>query len=172
MTKRINSKAKGSKTERSATHVLEAWTGFPFTRVPQSGGLRWQGGQNITGDIIPEDMYELEDFPFSIEIKARKEIDFKDLVLPFDSEILKFWAQSVADAKRVKKIPMVLMRKDRMPKGAFFIIIPYHVFFRIKKILNLHNYIIYRRKIVIGYSPEFFKADYDLILDKVWDIKK
>jgi Holliday junction resolvase len=74
---RINSKAKGSKNERYAAKALEEWVGFPFTRVPQSGGLRWQGGQNITGDIIPEDMYKLQDFPFSVEVKARKELDFE-----------------------------------------------------------------------------------------------
>jgi len=157
MSDRINSKAKGSKNERSATKTLERWTDFPFTRVPQSGGLRWQGGQNITGDIIPEDMYQLEDFPFSIEVKARKEIDFEDLLLPHKSEIMKFWEQSVADAKRVDKTPMVLMRRNGMPKESFYVIIPYSVFSLLSNLLNLHNYINYGNQVVISYSEEFLK---------------
>ncbi len=166
---KINSKNKGNRAERSATVALEAWTSFPFTRVPQSGGLRWQGGQNITGDIIPEDMYQLEDFPFSIEVKSRKVIDFQDLILPYNSDIIEFWEQSVSDAKRVNKIPMVLMRRDGMPKHAFFLIIPKLIFNRIKKLLNLHNYIIYRKQLVICYSIDFFKIDYDDILDILWE---
>jgi hypothetical protein len=168
MVNRINSKAKGSKNERAATNLMERWTDFPFTRVPQSGGLRWQGGQNITGDIIPEDMYQLEDFPFSIEVKARKLIDFEDLLLPHKSEIMKFWGQSVADAKRVDKIPMVLMRRNGMPKETFYVIIPYNTFTLISKVLNLHNYLIYGGDIVISYSNEFFETDYDLVLDELW----
>jgi len=171
MTTRINSKNKGNKGERTAARLLERWVDFPFTRVPQSGGLRWQSGRNITGDIIPEDMYQLEDFPFSIEVKTRKSIDFEDLLLPHLSEIMKFWEQSVADAKRVDKIPMVLMRRNGMPKETFYVIIPYPIFTVISKLLNLHNYIIYGDKIVISYSNEFFKTDYDLVLDELWELQ-
>ncbi len=166
---RINSRTKGSKNERAATKLMERWTDFPFTRVPQSGGLRWQGGQNITGDIIPENMYELEDFPFSIEVKARKLIDFEDMLLPHKSEIMKFWGQSVTDAKRVEKIPMVLMRRNGMPKETFYVIIPLPIFSLLSHLLNLHNYLIYGNEIVIIYSNEFFEIDYDTVLDVLWE---
>jgi len=165
MSDRINSKNKGSRNERYATQALEEWTSMPFTRVPQSGGLRWQGGQNITGDIIPEDMYELEAFPFSVEVKVRKELAFEDLLLPNNSDILKFWAQSTADAARVNKIPMVMMRRDRMPKNSFYILFPLSTYIRIRKYLYLHKYLRYAKEFIICYSDEFFKADYDKVAD-------
>jgi len=102
-------------------------------------------------------MYQLEDFPFSIEVKARKEIDFEDLLLPHKSEIMKFWEQSVADAKRVDKTPMVLMRRNGMPKESFYVIIPYSVFSLLSNLLNLHNYINYGNQVVISYSEDFLK---------------
>ena len=165
MKDRINSKAKGSKNERSATKAMENWTDFPFTRVPQSGGLRWQGGQNITGDIIPEDMYQLEEFPFSIEVKARKALNFEDLLLPNNSDILKFWAQAKDDAKRVKKIPLLMMRRDRMPREEFYIGIPNKVFIKLQRVLKPTKFLRYNKEIVFMYSREFFKTSYDDVLD-------
>jgi len=167
MSPRINSKAKGSKNEREAAKALERWCDMPFTRVPQSGGLRWQGGQNITGDIIPEDMYELRDFPFSIEVKSRKELDFENLLLPNNSDILKFWDQATSDAKRVDKIPLLMMRRDRMPKQAFYIAMPYKTYVRLSSLINPTKHLRFNKLLVILFSDDLFDTPFDDILDRL-----
>lgn len=117
----INSRNKGNKGERVAAKVLADWTGKTFTRVPSSGGLGWHTS-NSTGDIIcsTEGHY----FPFSIEVKLRDQLNFDHLLYLDKPEILKFWDQSLRDAERVNKCPIVMMRYDRLPKDFFFILLP------------------------------------------------
>lgn len=127
---RINSRNKGATTERKACKVLKAWARKEFSRVPASGGLGWHNSQS-TGDImcIKEGHY----FPFSVEVKARDSINFEHLLYLKKAEILDFWAQSVKDAKRVNKCPMVMMRYNGLPNGFFFVLLPriiYHKFFK------------------------------------------
>lgn len=39
---KVNSKQKGSRFERSICKFFQDWTGYEFSRVPASGGLRWK----------------------------------------------------------------------------------------------------------------------------------
>lgn len=122
---KVNSRNKGSKGERVAAKVLADWTGKTFSRVPSSGGLNWHTS-NSTGDIIctTEGHY----FPFSVEVKLRDQLNFDHLLYLEKPEILKFWEQSLRDAKRVNKCPLVMMRYDRLPKNFFFILVPSNIY--------------------------------------------
>lgn len=169
---RINSRAKGAKHERDAARTLEEWTDIKFVKTPASGGLRWASGFHVIGDIVPEDMYQLADFPFSVEVKARRELDFEDLLLPNKSELLKFWKQASDDAKRAKKFPLLLARRDRMPKGSFYVFIPLRVFRKALKYYRPNKYIKYGNQFIIVYSEDFFSnLDYDDLLDAILDLK-
>lgn len=55
MADRINSKKKGNRLELAVTQFMKEWTGYEFSRVPQSGGLRWQNRTSIAGDVICTD---------------------------------------------------------------------------------------------------------------------
>jgi hypothetical protein len=132
----VNSKRKGSKNERNLAKVVQDWTGFEMVRVPASGGLRWQSGLMITGDIIPADPLELARFPFSIEAKVRKEILFRPLLSAKSHDLNKFWEQALSDAQRVNKVPLLLLRVDGMPRDLYYSIIPYKVFVKLKSILH------------------------------------
>jgi len=43
------------------------------------------------------------------------------------------------------------------------------VFSLLSNLLNLHNYINYGNQVVISYSEEFFKTDYDDVLDIMYE---
>ena len=120
---KINSKKKGSRYERDVCKLLQTWTGFEFARVPSSGGLRWKNTDNTTGDITCSDGNSRK-FPFSVECKFYKEINFEHLLLDVKSDIIKFWEQSLSDSERSGKIPLVFMKYNGMRKDDHFIIIP------------------------------------------------
>lgn len=93
----INGKAKGNSNEREVAKILTKWSGYEFNRVPQSGGLRWEADNNVTGDIVPP--FDLG-FPISIECK-KVETDWElDKLLIGTSEIWKWWKQACRDASR------------------------------------------------------------------------
>lgn len=119
----INSRKKGNKNERTAAAMVSTWTGRKFARTPSSGGLQWKASF-VKGDIIcSEDSHYC---PLCFEIKAHKEIDFSHLLNPKikNVKILEFWAQCTRDAEKCKKLPILMMRYDNMPKDFFFIGIP------------------------------------------------
>lgn len=117
----MSSRSKGNRNERRACELLHKWTRRKFARTPSSGGLSWKT-QNTKGDVvcIKEGHY----FPFCVEVKAHREINFSHLLYDVDAKIMEFWDQCVGDAKRAKKIPMLLMRYDRLPSDLFFLGIP------------------------------------------------
>ena len=124
MADRINSKAKGSKNERDICKWWEEWTGYDFSRVPSSGGLRWQRTLDTTGDILCSDKKHCLKFPFSIECKSYKEIKFEHVLLGNKScDVLKFWEQASEDAKRGEKQPILMMRYNSMPKNEYFFVV-------------------------------------------------
>ena len=121
---RINSKAKGSKNERDVCKWWESWTGYEFSRVPSSGGLRWGRTTDTTGDIICSDQKHFLRFPFSIECKNYKDINFEHLLLGNKRvKILEFWSQALEDAERGHKIPILMMRYNGMKKGEYFFVV-------------------------------------------------
>jgi hypothetical protein len=157
---RINSRTKGKRGERKAKDVLEKWTSKEFAGVPASGGLRWKKADNISGDIICTD--SLHRFDFSVEVKNYREINFEHLLMDQESKVADFWAQCKEDATRGKKLPLLMMRYDRMPTGYFFTVISIATYKRLKPILNLKPPSLYCRYhgFVIMHPDCLFTADY------------
>lgn len=129
----VNSKKKGNKAERDVAKWFKEWTGMDFQRVPQSGGLRWQKADNISGDIICADYDHNREFPFSIEVKSYNSINFEHLIVNNKTnQVLKFWEQAKDDAKRAGKIPLLFMRYNGMKAGAYFVGCPLSILRKIR----------------------------------------
>lgn len=118
----INSKLKGNRNELKVAKLLTAWIGKKFNRTPGSGGLRWIEDQRIAGDVVAPAGF---DFPFCIEVKAYKDVEFKTM-LRDNSKIYTFFSQAEKDALRVTKTPLLFVRRNGMPANEFI------VFFRDK----------------------------------------
>ena len=120
---RINSKKKGNRFEREICKFFQEWTGYEFSRVPQSGGLRWKDTQSITSDVICTDDFYSRRWPFSIECKSYNDIRFEHLLLEKKScKIHTFWLQALRDAKRAHKKPLLIMKYNGMSKGEAFLV--------------------------------------------------
>lgn len=124
MARRVNSRAKGSRFERVVCKSFESWSGYEFSRTPASGGLRWKKTDNISSDVVCSDPKHSRKFPFSVEVKNYQNIKFEHLLLGNKTcKIHDFWEQATEDANRAKKLPVLIMRYNSMPKGeAFFVI--------------------------------------------------
>lgn len=116
-----NSRQKGNRGERMAAKLFCDWTGKTFSKVPRSGGLQWQKSNTI-GDIVCTE--EGHYFPFVVEVKNHKEINFSQLLVPNlkGVKILDFWAQVERDSKRANKFALLLMRYNGLPKNFFFVV--------------------------------------------------
>ena len=132
---RINSRSKGNKNERELAKLFKDWTGKEFARTPSSGGLQWKSS-NSKGDIVctTEGHY----FPFCIEAKNHKEINFAELLMPDKKgvKILEFWEQCERDAVKAKKIPILFMRYNGMPKNFHFVVLKLRHF---EKLTGTHD---------------------------------
>lgn len=124
-----NSKQKGSKNERELCKWFTDWTGLEFSRVPASGGLRWKKTDNISGDIICSDERGSKRFPFSVETKFYKDINFEHIILGNKKvKVLEFWEQAKEDGIRAKKEPLLFMRYNGMPKKVWFLVMKLSTF--------------------------------------------
>lgn len=122
VTTRTNSKKKGNRFERDVCKFFKEWTGYEFSRTPASGGLRWHKKDDIVSDVICTDEKHSHRFTLAIECKSYKEIKFEQMLLGNDScKINHFWEQASRDAERAKKLPMLIMRYNNMPKGEAFV---------------------------------------------------
>lgn len=163
----INSRRKGSKSERAVSKLFQSWTGYEFARTPSSGGMQWKNRSQVSGDIVCTDAIHASRFGFSVETKFHKEINFEHLIMGTkSSNINSFWNQAKRDADRANKIPMLLMRYNMMPRDMHFLCLPQPFFLKIKEHLILdHEYLIYSGldRIVIMNSLDFFRSDYKTI---------
>lgn len=163
MTK-INSRNKGNRNERKAAELIKKWTGKEFARTPSSGGLQWKS-TNSKGDIVctTEGHY----FPFCIEVKAHKEINFAELLIAQKKgvKVIEFWEQCLGDSIKAKKAPLLLMRYDRLPTDLFFLVITPRIYNLIPQ-QDLKNikikFIVKTNKhhLLIIPSTEFFNIPY------------
>lgn len=161
---KINSRTKGCKAERKAAKLFADWTGKDFARTPSSGGLQWKSS-NSKGDIVSTT--EGHYFPFCIEVKNYKEINFEHLMYSKNPKILEFWKQCCDDAIRANKTPILLMRYNGLPSNFFFVVVSTIFYY---SVLNQNDYELKPRmvfqalkpehSIVITTSPEFFKLPY------------
>lgn len=127
--KRVNGKKKGSRFERVICKWFTNWTGYEFNRVPASGGLRWKNADNITSDVACTDSKHSRRFNFSVECKNYQDLNFEHILLEKKTcKILKFWEQARDDAARAKKLPLLIMHYNGMPKGEAFVLFDYQVY--------------------------------------------
>lgn len=118
----VNSKKKGNRFERYISKFFKDWTGYEFSRTPQSGGLRWKKADNISSDIVCTDPKHSTRFPFSVECKFHHEIKFEHLIMGNKGcKISEFWNQVNSDAKRSHKLPLLIMRYNGMPSNEAFV---------------------------------------------------
>jgi len=160
-----NGKRKGNKAELLAAKWFQAWTGMDFQRVPQSGGLRWQKADNISGDIICADYDHNREFPFSIEVKSYQNINFEHFIIGMKSnKILPFWRQAEADAERAERIPLLFMRYNGMEAKTFFVV-SYLNTFRVINRLADENPRTYFKVFNDDYKLAIFHSDHLMQLD-------
>lgn len=118
-----NSKKKGNRGERMAGKVLQDWTTYPFQRVPQSGGLRWQKAAAVTSDLVCDKEGVI--FPFAVEVKNYDNINFFHTMYLENPDLIKFWEQAKSDAERAGKLPMLMFRFNGIRKDLFFFVFDY-----------------------------------------------
>ena len=139
-----NSRQKGSKNERELCKWFTDWTkGLEFQRVPASGGLRWKKTDDITGDIICSERGSNRKFPFTVEAKFYKDINFEHLILGNKKiKILEFWEQAKEDSIRAqrRKAPMLFMRYNGMPKRVWFVVMEPKTFDEIDHTKGKHTH--------------------------------
>lgn len=156
-----NGKKKGNKAERELCKWFQQWTGFPFTRVPASGGLRWKNTNATAGDIICDDERHSRRFQFSVESKSYKDINFEHLILGNKSiKILDFWKQCNEDAERSGKVPILFMRYNGMSKNTYFVVISYEVYKQLPLLYLLPDH---NKFVVTGPNPMVIMNSNDLL---------
>jgi hypothetical protein len=101
------SKAKGSAYESKIVAILnKEFSTLQFERVPLSGAISY-----LKGDIwTPHDTAA---FPWCIEAKHYKEINWNNLLTAKSTEMYKFWEQTQREADVMGKKPLLIFRWDR-----------------------------------------------------------
>jgi hypothetical protein len=106
---------------------MESWSSYEFARTPQSGGLHWKKA-HTSGDIVCIDDRHGPRFPFSIECKFHENLDLlhliDDTIGKKSNKITLFWDQTVGDANKVNKLPLLFMRRNGMKTGMHFVVMP------------------------------------------------
>ena len=158
---KINSRTKGNKNERDLAKLFEKWSNHKFSRTPSSGGLQWKAS-NTKGDIVCTD--EGYYFPFCIEAKNYKEINFEHLLYSPKPKIMEFWAQAKRDADKANKIPLLFMRYNGMPKDLHFLVMPLNFFKEaIPKEPENEYLVMGKKRLVIMSSHDLFNLRYKSI---------
>jgi hypothetical protein len=114
------SKIKGSDYENKVAKLLTEWWGEgKFSRVPASGGLHWGDDQRVAGDIVPP---ANANFPFVVECKKREEWSMEHVLLDI-GQPREWWSQVVMDARRIKKVPLLIFSRNRAKD---FVMLPHN----------------------------------------------
>ena len=100
------SKVKGSAFEAKIAKILSQEFGREFRRVPLSGAIEY-----LKGDIwVPSDTSW---FPYCIECKHYKEIQWNNFLTSKTTNMYSFWEQTVREAEVMDKKPLLIFRWDR-----------------------------------------------------------
>jgi hypothetical protein len=102
-------KVKGSGYELKIAKLFSPWWGGQFHRVPGSGSLHWGDDNRVAGDIAaPQGL----DFPFVVECKKHEGWTMDHVLLNI-GDPFKWWGQVVTDARRVRKVPLLIFSRNR-----------------------------------------------------------
>lgn len=104
----VDSRAKGQRGEYQVRDLFRKATGLDWERVPGSGGF---GKQHLLkGDIYVPNTNTVH----CVEIKCYAEDAINSNLLNDSiSQLEKWWAQTVREAKELDKEPVLVFKKDR-----------------------------------------------------------
>ena len=154
--KRVNSKAKGGAFERKIANLLNEQFGTKeFNRTPGSGAFatthELPAHITVAGDLITP-----LKFKFCIECKKGYNDQTIHSLLDYNSKIWQFVEQCEKDAKKMKKVPMIIYKQDRRDtlvityKDMFTTLIPSITIFKDNiETLTAKTYSIYKLKDVL-----------------------
>lgn len=116
--------SKGGSGERKIAKQLNKWLGAPkdelwIWRSPGSGAVATiNKKKDITGDLVsfsPEANWIVEKFSIEVKTGYKKASFDKHLKENKNDEFYDFWEQSVRDASKGNKEPILIFNKDRFP---------------------------------------------------------
>ena len=100
------SKIKGSAYEAKIKRYLNSHFDIEFERMPLSGSIEY-----LKGDLwTPHDTAA---WPYCIECKHYKDIQWNNLLTAKTTDILQFWRQAVREAEVMRKAPLLIFRWNR-----------------------------------------------------------
>ena len=100
------SKIKGSAYEAKIKRYLNSHFDSEFERMPLSGSIEY-----LKGDIwTPHDTAA---WPYCIECKHYKDIQWNNLLTAKTTDLLNFWRQAVREAEVMRKEPLLIFRWNR-----------------------------------------------------------
>ena len=100
------SKIKGSAYEAKIKRYLNSHFDIEFERMPLSGSIEY-----LKGDLwTPHDTAA---WPYCIECKHYKDIQWNNLLTAKPTDILQFWRQAVREAEVMRKEPLLIFRWNR-----------------------------------------------------------
>ena len=102
--KKINSKQKGNSGEREFIQEFKLVSGIELKRNYDQTAF---GGHDIIVAKLDSDLAKFIDDRYAIEIKRRKKIT------PADINV--FWEQTVEQAKKIVRYPLLAFRQDYRP---------------------------------------------------------
>ena len=104
----IDSKAKGTKAETEVVKKLQEVTGLAWARSPLSGAT-----SHCKGDVwLPPTTGKIS--KYCIEVKWYEDDQITcNLLNQTESQIEKWWAQTVREAGQMNAKPMLIFRKNR-----------------------------------------------------------
>lgn len=104
----VDSKQKGTRAENVAKELLIKYTKLNWERIPLSGSLDKKHG--LKGDLYVAGSNNR----FCIEVKhyADDHVSTK-MITDKESQVEKWWKQTVREASEVNKLPLLLFKFDR-----------------------------------------------------------
>ena len=100
------SKIKGSAYEAKIKKYLNSHLNIEFERMPLSGAIEY-----LKGDLwTPHDTAA---WPYCIECKHYKDIQWNNLLTAKTTDLLQFWRQTVREAEVMRKKPLLIFRWNR-----------------------------------------------------------
>jgi len=126
---------KGHNYENEVAKILSVWSKVQWKRVPMSGG--WGSKDIASGDIFCTLEFDKKNpiiMPLSIELKNAQAWELVHFFKDTDSSpIGSWWQQSSDDARKSKKIPVVIFSKNYFPN---FIMLPSNILPKLTKLLK------------------------------------
>lgn len=115
----VQSSAKGRRGEREVASLCEKWwrkvdKNCEFKRTPLSGGWATQtirSHYRACGDL----MTTSNKWPFTVEVKFREDWSLDNLFNGKRTNVWNWWIQATSQANDEKSIPMLWIRKRRVP---------------------------------------------------------